>query len=156
LPSLLDGLPFDRLFWRTIVGELLLVTAIDIPPFPGHLEAIPHLLAPHVVPLLHERARLPPILQVLHGRRDLTFGLATYRPEHAGLNHVEDVCFLARFLTSVRVEDWTPADLADLPDLPADEQAEELAFARDWFASLADLYHRVARAEQIVILESIY
>ena len=61
-----------------------------------------------------ERESLPPILQAHRGSRDLTFGAAVYRPEHAGYNNVADVARLADYLTAVRPERWTPADLAGL------------------------------------------
>src|ERR1700683_2430165 len=39
-------LPFDRAFWRTLVGELLLFAAIEIPEFPTTFDTLTHLLAP--------------------------------------------------------------------------------------------------------------
>ena len=61
-----------------------------------------------------ERESLPPILQAHRGSRDLTFGAAVYRPEHAGYNNAADVARLADYLAAVRPEHWTPADLAGL------------------------------------------
>lgn len=146
----LNSLSFDRSLWRTLVGELLLITACEIPEFPPHLESLTHLLTLH-----HP---LAPVHQLLHGAHDLTFGLATYRPGHAGLNDVDDVARLAEFLTSVKPEDWTVDDLNNLPDLDAEDRGEELAFAREWFASLTQLYHRVhhAHPQRILVFETVW
>src|SRR5436309_12057709 len=41
-----DGLSFDRAFWRTLVGEVLLFTAVDIPEIRTCPETLCRLLAP--------------------------------------------------------------------------------------------------------------
>src|SRR5262249_28920382 len=66
------GLPFDRAFWRLLVGEVLLVAATEIPELQTCPETLCRLLASHQC---GERSRdeLPPILQAHRGSRDLTF-----------------------------------------------------------------------------------
>jgi hypothetical protein len=137
-----ESLRFDRPLWRALVGEVLFVTAVEIPDLPSHLDPLTHLL--------------PEIGPALHGSRDLTFGLATYRPGHAGLNDASDVIRLSAFLDSVDPGAWSDADLAGLPDLLDEDRAFELEYAREWFAVLADLYRRAAAAGRVVVCESIW
>jgi hypothetical protein len=141
-PRTRDGLPFDRAVWRTVVGELLVVCAVEIPELPAHLETLHPLLVPASI-----------IRQVTHGSRDLTFGLAAYRPDHAGLNDAEDVARLATYLAAVPAESWELPRAADLDD---EEWAEELAFAREWFEVLRDLHVRSASAGRVIVAESIF
>ena len=109
------GLSFDRDAWRALVGEVLLFTAVEIPEFQTCEETLGALLAPEQEGKeITERESLPPILQAHRGSRDLTFGAAVYRPEHAGYNNAADVARLADYLAAVRPERWTPADLAGL------------------------------------------
>src|SRR4029079_13810886 len=64
------GLPFDRHFWRAIVAEVLLVTAVEMPELPAHVESIVHLLAPGSGALdITRRDRLATLLQALHRTR---------------------------------------------------------------------------------------
>jgi hypothetical protein len=138
----LESLPFDRSLWRGLVGEWLLVAAREVPELPANLDVLMHLL--------------PPVRQVLRGSRDLTFGPAVYRPGHAGLNDADDVARLSAFLDSVNPDRWADHDLAGLPDLPEEDRAFELAYAREWFAVLADLYRRAASNKDIIVCESIW
>src|SRR4051812_10710458 len=55
-----NGLPFDRAFWRTLVGELLLFAARDIPEFPTSLDTLTHLLASGTAVEALSRPQLPP------------------------------------------------------------------------------------------------
>src|SRR5262245_58276278 len=137
-----EALPFDRAIWRGLVGELLLVAAREFPDLPPNLDGLTHLL-----PATHP---------ALHGSRDLTFGLATYRPGHAGLNDADDVARLASDLGSVNPGAWTEGHLADLPDLAEEDRGFELEYAREWFAVVADLYRRAASTGHLVICESIW
>jgi hypothetical protein len=103
------------------------------------------------------RLHQPPIRQALGGSRDHTFGPTVYRPEHAGFNDAGDVARLADYLAAVRPERWSPADLAGLPDLADEEErAEELAFVREWFPVLVDLYQRCRAAGRVLVIERIY
>jgi hypothetical protein len=152
------GLSFDRGAWRALVGEVLLFTAVEIPELQTCEETLALLLAPEQGSKdITQREKLPPILQAHRGSRDLTFGAAVYRPEHAGYNHAADVARLADYLAAVRPERWTPADLAGLAGAESDEErAEELAFAREWFPALADLFRRARERGCVLVHESIF
>jgi hypothetical protein len=158
------GLPFDRHFWRALVGEVLLFAADEIPEFQTCADTLCCLLAPEhyraTVRSPHghlPREQLPPIRQAHEGSRDLTFGAAVYRPEHAGYNNGADVARLADYLDSVRPESWTPASLEGLRDAADEgECADELAFAREWFPVLRDLYRGARERGRVLAHESIY
>ena len=158
LTHVADGLPFGRHTWRALVAEVLLFAAVEIPEFQTCEEALCRLLAPeHGGDEIGGRERLPPILQAHRGSRDLTFGAAVYRPEHAGCNNAADVARLADYLAAVRPERWAPADLAGLPAAGTEEErAEELAFAREWFPSLADLFRRGRERGCVLVHEHIF
>ena len=145
-----EGLPFDRACWRGLVAEILLYTAVEIPEFQTCEETLCLLLAPDRLGV-EERARLAPIQQAHRGTRDLTFGAAVYRPEHAGYNNAADVDRLADYLAAVRPEQWTPDGLAGAPD---DE--EELEYARDWFPALAETFRRARERGCVLVHESIF
>jgi hypothetical protein len=152
-----DGLSFDRAFWRTLVGEFLLFAARDMPEFPTRLDTLCYLLAGvSALAGAGKRSDLPPIHQALAGSRDLAFGAALYRPEHAGYNNAADVSRLASYLAGIRPECWSTDLLAGVPGLDEDDRADELDFAREWFAVLRNLYTRAAEADQVVVLERIF
>ena len=97
-------------------------TAVEIPEFQTCEDALCLLVAPR-------SERPAPIRQAHHGTRDLTFGAAVYRPEHAGYNNAADVARLADYLTAVRPAEWTADDLMGLPGAEDEaEREEELAF----------------------------
>jgi hypothetical protein len=151
------GLPFDRAFWRTLVSEVLLFSALEIPEFQTAEETLCCLLSPeHYREGPAARDRLAPIRQAHHGTRDLTFGAAVYRPEHAGYNGRADVARLADYLEAVRPDCWTVADLEGLRDADEEERADELAFAREWFPVLADVYRRARERGQVLVIENVY
>ena len=137
------GLPFDRDYWRALVAEVLLCTAVEIPEFQTCEDALCLLLAPG------------PIRQAHHGTRDLTFGATVYRPDRAGYNNAGDVARLADYLAAVRPSEWTPDALTGLAD-DEEERAEELAFAREWFPSLADLFRRARERGCVLVHEDLY
>lgn len=134
-------LRFSRDAWRLLVGEVLLVTAAEMPELP-ELSGLETVLAPG-------RAEAH---QALHGSRELRFGAAVYRPGRAGLNDADDVSRLAAWLGAVRPEAWTADGLAG----GAEERAEELAYLREWFEVLRGAYLRAAGAGRVMVLESIY
>jgi len=139
------GLPFDRDYWRALVAEVLLCTAVEIPEFQTCEDALGLLLAPG------------PIRHAHRGTRDLTFGAAVYRPDHAGYNNAGDVARLADYLAAVRPSEWTPDALIGLPGAgDEEERAEELAFAREWFPSLADLFRRARERGCVLVHERLY
>jgi hypothetical protein len=147
------GLLFDRAMWRDLAGEMLLLAAVEIPEIPRSVDMILHLLDPSSsedVP----RSRQSPIRQALYGSRDLTFGPAHYRPEHAGYSSAADVVRLSAYLASIRADNWMPADLPLIADLEDEADREfEIAFAREWLAVLAELYQRSAEAGRVMVLE---
>jgi hypothetical protein len=149
------GLLFDRTIWRTLAGELLLLTACEVPEIPRHVDTLLHLLAPDS----HAntpRPQRPAIYQALHGSRDLVFGQVVYRPEHAGYNDAKDVIRMTDYLESLRSEDWTAADFPAIADLADEEDRQfELAFAREWLSVVAGLYRRTADAGRVIVLENI-
>lgn len=153
-----DGLPFDRDRWRGLIGEVLLYTAAEIPEFQTCEDALCLLLAPenHRAGVT-ARERLAPIQQAHRGTRDLTFGGAVYRPEHAGYNNAGDVARLADYLAGLRPEAWRADALIGLAGADTEEdREEELVFAREWFPALADLFRRARQRAWVVVHESIY
>jgi hypothetical protein len=152
-----EQLSFDRTLWRTLAGELLLFTARDVPELSIPAATLSCLLSPDQLPTRPaDRAAFAPIHQALYGARELTFGPAVYRPEHAGLNHRADVEALAGYLGGIRTGDWSPEQLASLPDLDEADRADEVDMAREWFAALATLYADCARAGHVLVLEQIF
>jgi hypothetical protein len=155
LSQVLHGLPYDVDFWRSLAGEVLLYSAAEVPDFQTAPETLCCLLAPERyregdVP----RGRFAPIQQAHFGARDLVFGSAFFRPDHAGWNDAADVLRLAKYLTEVDPDRWQPNDLLALPEVgDAEEAAEELLFARERFVPLREMYQRAAGAGQIVVCE---
>ncbi len=149
------GLPFDRTYWSYLLGELLFLGATDIPEIQIAPETLCCLLAPERYQEgLVARERFAPIQQAHFGSRDLHIGSKIYRPEHVGLNDTCDVARLAGYLASIRPEHWTVADLGGLREvLSAEDRADELAFAREWFPALRDLYQQAAERGQVVVCE---
>jgi hypothetical protein len=158
LSRVVAGLPFDRDYWRHLVGEALLFSAVEIPEFQVCEETLCCLLASENYRTgITDRDRLAPIQQAHRGTRDLTFGAAVYRPEHAGYNNRDDVARLTACLDTVRPEAWKVADLADLRDAETEEdRADELAFAREWFPALRELFRRAYNQRLVLVHEDIY
>lgn len=151
------GISFDRTTWRFLISEVLLFGAAEIPEIQTCPITLTCLLAPEYrVSATHDRQALPPIQQAHFGSRDLTFGSAVFRPEQAGYNNAADVARIADYLEAIQPDLWKPDDLATLPDLPAEDREEELAFARDWFPLLAELFVRAQSRRQVIVHESIY
>jgi hypothetical protein len=138
LAAVADGLPFDRGRWRAVVGEVLLFQAAEIPEIQTAEEALARLLDPVLVRQAHR------------GSRDLTFGAAVYRPDHAGYNDRADVARLAAALSAARPETWSATQLS------GEDAEEELEYVREWFPALADLYRRAQQRGQVVVIESIW
>jgi hypothetical protein len=153
-----QGISFDRACWRLVVGEVLLFAAAEIPEFSSNAETLCCLLAPaHYQQREADRERFAPIQQALRGSRDVTFGPAIYRPDQAGYNDPDDVARLADYLTAVQPQQWTVDDLRPLRELADDEdRADELAFVREWFPALVELYQRAQVEKRILIIENIY
>jgi hypothetical protein len=153
-----QGLPFKRAYWRSLVGEMLLFTAVEIPEFQTCADTLCLLLAPaNYRAGIANREQFAPIQQVHRGTRDLTFGAAVYRPDHAGYNNREDVARLSEYLATVRPEMWTAADLDGLRGAEGEEdRADELALARDWFPVLQEFFRHVCGKGQVIVHENIY
>jgi hypothetical protein len=158
LSLVVKGLSFDRDYWRHLASEVLLFSAAEIPELQVCEDTLCCLLAPASYRAgVTDREHLAPIQQVHRGTRDLTFGVAVYRPEHAGYNNCEDVARLAEYLVQVRSERWTTADLADLQDTETvEDREEELAFAREWLPALREMYERARERGYVIVQERIY
>jgi hypothetical protein len=138
--------PFDRDFWRLLVGEVLLYGAGSVPEIVTAPDTLSHLLA--------GPDDAAPIRQAHFGSHNLVFGGGFYRPDAAGYNDRTDVSRLADYLASVDPSTWTVADLAGLRAFADDEErADELAFARDALPPLAELYQGARDAGQVVVCE---
>jgi hypothetical protein len=136
------GLQFDRATWRGLVGEILLFAAEEIPEFQTCEDTLCRLVADRDL-----------IRQAHHGSRDLTFGPAVYRPDCAGYNAAADVARLADDLAGIPMDRWTTAELTGDDQ---DDVADQLAFAREWFPVLADLFLRAHERGQVVVHERIF
>jgi hypothetical protein len=157
LAAVAQGAPFDRTLWRALVGEVLLYGAVEMPELSADADTLCCLLAPeHFRRGVTQRAELAPIQQALRGSRDLTFGAAVYRPDHAGYNDGGDVGRLAAYLEGVDPGRWTAANLEALPDSDAADRADEVSLAREWFPALVELYGRARERRQVVVLEEIW
>jgi hypothetical protein len=149
------GLPFDRVFWRALVGEVLWYSADEIPEFQTAPETLGALLAPGA-PVVGDvpRDQFTPIHQAHFGARDLVFAGGFYRPDHAGFNDTDDVARLASYLAGVDPDLWTVADLRGIAELADDEErSEELQFVREWFPSLQDFYRQASAQGQLIVGE---
>jgi hypothetical protein len=154
--AVIDGLPFDRLFWHALIGECLVHGARDMPRLPIAPDSLCCLLAPESVASPDApRSRFAPIQQALFGSRDLVFGGGYYRPDRAGLNERADVERLAGYLTAVDTAAWSAQDLAPLAECRDDhERAEELAYVRDWWPSLVEFYEKARANGDVVVCET--
>jgi hypothetical protein len=150
------GLPFDRAFWRYLVGEILWLSATEIPEIQTTPDALGCLLGADRTALegLLGREHYAPIQQAYFGARELTFATACYRPGQAGYNDSADVARLHDYLAALDPAAWKAETLAGLPGMEDEEErAEELAFVREWFPTFLDLYRRAREAGQVVVCE---
>src|SRR5207247_1227310 len=104
--------------------------------------------------LLHQevtddRGRFPPIQQAIEGSRDLIFGDAFYRPDHAGWNDEADVYRLTEWLSAIDPADWQADDLSET------DREDEFAFAREWFPALVRMYRRAAERGWVIASEAV-
>jgi hypothetical protein len=156
LAQVSKGLPFNRLFWQHVAGELLWYSAVDIPEMQTSPETLTLLLAPKAQNWSdNARSQWPAIVQAHWGSRDLRIGATVYRPDQAGVNDAGDVARLSDYLNSIRPETWRAADLAAVPDLPEEEREEELAYLRDWFGPLQAMYAHAAELKRVIICETL-
>jgi hypothetical protein len=157
LAEVARGLPFDRNYWRHLVGEILWYSAAEIPEFESAAESLCCLLAPERhLEKTRIREHFAPIEQAHYGTRDLVFGGGYYRPDHAGYNDTPDVGRLTAYLDALDPQAWTVTGLALLEGATSEEdRVEELEFVRDWFPALRELYRRARDRRQIVICETL-
>lgn len=155
LRSILAGAMYDHNLWHALVAECLIFGAQDMPRIPCMIDSLVCLLAPHRRAVDRtDRSALTPIEQAYFGSRDLRFGGGWHRPEHVGWNDVDDVAMLTGYLQSIQPASWPASALALLPDFTEDEQrAEELAYVRDWWPALVNLYETAHAARQVVVCE---
>jgi hypothetical protein len=151
------GLSFDRDFWTLLAGELFLFGAAEVP----ELQTAPDTLCCLLAPQTYIAGELPreqfvPIQQAHHGTRDLVFGGRYYCPRNAGLNDLSDVRRLKQYLEAIDPAHWNVTDLGPLRDVAdADDLADELEFAREWFPVLQALYRRAAEQRHVVLIETL-
>jgi hypothetical protein len=150
-----QGLAFDRDFWHTLVGEVLLYAAVEMPQLQLAPETYCCLLARNrYLTGTTAREEFEPIQQVHYGSSDLVLGGRYYCPDRVGYNSREDVDRLARYLDGVDPRLWSVADLTALRDAADDEErSEELEFAREWFPELQELYRGAAARNQVLVCE---
>jgi hypothetical protein len=151
------GLLFDREVWRCLVGEVVLLAASDVPEADDALDGLRRLLAPNLPePRPAARGELHPLEQAHRGSRDLLLGGAFYRPDHAGLNDPDDVARLMEYLAGIDPAAWSPEALAGLEGMDdLGERGEELAYLRQCFAALRDLYGRALAGRHVVVCETL-
>ncbi|MCI0379514.1 MAG: hypothetical protein L0215_18045 [Gemmataceae bacterium] len=177
--QVLQGIGFDKSYWKCLVGECLVYGAVDVP----RVTVSPHTVcalvapAPQAAPSLLSpgsegspcspqaslracgidatpRPRTSSVRQALFGSRDLAFGPAFYRPDRAGWNDAADCARLLVYLQSIQPDNWRTEDLAALVELvDADERQEELAHARDWWPDFVRLYQTAVEDGLMLVCE---
>jgi hypothetical protein len=156
ITQVIQGASVDRHLWRTLVGEILLISAAATPEIETAPETLACLLArDRFRDGLAPRERFAPIEQAHFGSRDLVFGDAYYRPEHAGWNNRDDVARLAQYLAGIDPAAWQVSNLDELRDISPEDRADELAYARQSFAVLQDLYRGANERGHVVVCEEI-
>lgn len=148
--EVLAGAPFQRQTWTTVVGELLVLAAEDVP----RIEIEPLALCGVVCGAdWQERSRsdFHPIHQIFLGSQDLRFGAAFYRPLHAGWNDLTDVSRLLFFLESMDPATWRlEAKDTSMGEL---EKQEELEYLQQGWADLVKLYRKAHHHGWMVVAE---
>src|SRR5262249_49742639 len=134
----------------------LLIAAHEVPEIATAADVLTCVLAPE---RYREgpgpRERFVPIEQAHFGSRDLVFGAAHYRPDHAGWNDRGDVARLAQYLAAIDPAVWQVSQLDGLGDIDPEDRADELDYARQCFGALQGLYSRAADRGQLVVCEEI-
>ena len=144
-----NKLLFRKDLWRLLVGEVLLFSAEDLPELETPLTTFAALLHQETA---DDRSRFPPIQQAIQGGRDLSFGAAFFRPDHAGWNDLNDVRRLAELLEAVDVRLWRAEDLVEFDEA---DRADELEFAREWFPILCEMHRRAADRGWVMVCEEV-
>jgi hypothetical protein len=153
--QVIEGLSFDKAIWRALVGEVLLFAAEELPLLQVPVETLCCLLAPQTLGKETAREQFTPIQQVLFGSKDLVFGGGYYRPDFAGYNEVEDVNRLWKYLEGMDSANWKAAALTPLAELSDEEEREEeLAFARQSWQGIMDVYGKAFAKGWLMICEA--
>jgi hypothetical protein len=148
------GLPFDKVLWSALLGEILLFSAQEIPEIQTDPDAMLLLETGRIEPA-GSRELFSPIEQVHFGSQDLAFGSKVYRPFNAGLNDTDDVTRLLAYLNQVDTHGWRGNDLAPSTKMESEELEEELEFARQCFTALKDLYRSASERNAVVLCEKL-
>jgi hypothetical protein len=151
------GLSFAREFWQRLVGELLVFACEDMPLVQTAPATLCCLLAPKEFGIGDvPRSEFAPIQQVHYGSRDLRIGGAFYRPDHAGYNAEDDVARLLRYLDGIDPSAWHESMLCPMVEFASrDEREEELAFVRDWWPALVEIYRSALIEHQVIVCECV-
>jgi hypothetical protein len=150
-------LPFAREFWHALAGELLVYGCEDLPLIQTAPASLCCLLAAEHRGLGDlPRGQFAAIHQVHFGSRDLRFGGAFYRPDRVGINDEGDVARLLLYLEGIDAGGWQEKMLCPMPEFAsAEERAEELAFVRDWWPALVEMYRGALTARQVIVCEQL-
>ena len=153
--AVLAGAGYDRTLWHALIGECLIFGADALPRIPCMIDALACLLAPHRLGAdLVDHAAFTPIEQIYYGSRDLRFAGGWHRPDHVGWNDADDIARLTSYLLAIDSEKWSAEALTPLTVLPnAAEREEELAYVRDWWPPLVEMYAQAQAAGQIIVAE---
>ncbi|GEM_PF-1996456 len=153
--AVIAGAGYDRSLWHALIGECLVFGADELPRIPCMIDVLTCWLAPHRLGADPAgRAAFTPIEQVYFGTRDLRCAGGWYRPDHVGWNDADDLARLTDYLQSIDIGKWDAEALAPLSHLPnAAERAEELAYVRDWWPALIDMYAQARSAGQVIVCE---
>jgi len=151
----LTGLLYDRALWHALIGEWLTYGAAAMPRLAVAPAALCCLLAPERLGAdLADTAARSPIEQMHFGARPLRFAGGWHRPDHVGWNDAAEVERLLEYARAVEPRSWTAAALAPLPELPdAAERDEELAYARDCWQGLVEMYQQAHATRQVIVCE---
>jgi hypothetical protein len=152
---ILGGLAYDRALWHAFVGECLIYGAEAMPRLTVAPAALCCFLAPERLGADPLDTAAPSSIEQMHfGARDLRFGGGWHRPDHVGWNDAADVERLLQYARAVDPQSWSAAALAPLKDLTDDgEREEELAYVRDWWPALLELYEQAHAARQVIVCE---
>lgn len=156
LAQIEPGLPFDRALWRHLVGEVLWFAAADIPVLATAEPALECLLEGRLLgDDLGPRDSWPLVRRAHAGSRDIILGGGFYRPDDAGWHDLADVAALAAALEEIDCHRWQAGQLACWESLPVEDRQEELDYARECLAALANLYRAAAESRHLVFCETL-